>query len=160
MPDSDSSTSPTNRYPLKIVLPFTGKAGQAMEKSSPSASSSASATGPILPSSVESKVEQYLKKICRAPFPRSHSSAISDWSTASPAGMVRDFSATTTASASGTGWSASGTPITWIVRMPLATSVLARSVAPVWSSAMQPSSRGIFQPPFSGFVTLMPANCS
>ena len=78
MPDSDSSMSPTKRYPLKIVLPFSGKAGQAMEKSSPIASISASATGPIFPSSVESKVEQYLKKICRAPLRCSHSSVFSD----------------------------------------------------------------------------------
>ena len=33
----------------------------------PVKSRSASATGPILPSSVESKVEQYLKKRCSAP---------------------------------------------------------------------------------------------
>jgi hypothetical protein len=44
-----------------MVRPFSGKAGQAMVKSLSSACSSASATGPILPSAVESKVEQYLK---------------------------------------------------------------------------------------------------
>jgi hypothetical protein len=59
------------------------------------------------------------------------------------AGMVRDFSATTTASLSGT---TSGTPITWTARIPCRTRVEARSVAPVKSSAMQPS-RGILGPP-------------
>ncbi len=44
-----------------MVRPFSGKAGQAIAKSLPSASSSASATGPMLPAAVESKVEQYLK---------------------------------------------------------------------------------------------------
>ncbi|WP_260866167.1 hypothetical protein [Burkholderia gladioli] len=52
---------------------------------------------------------------------------------------MRDFSATMIASASSEA-PASGTPIVWIVRMPLLTSMLARSVAPVKSSAMQPSS--------------------
>ena len=46
---------------LKTVRPFSGKAGQAMVKSRPSASISASATGPMLPAGVLSKVEQYLK---------------------------------------------------------------------------------------------------
>ena len=73
-----------------------------MVKSAPSASSSASATGPILPFSVESKVEQYLKKNCRTPALRSHSSAASDIPMASSTGLVRDFRATTTASAAGT----------------------------------------------------------
>ena len=80
---------------------FSGKAGQAMVKSAPSSSSSASATGPILPASVESKVEQYLKKICLAPLALSQRQAASDCATASAAGMVRDFSATTMASACG-----------------------------------------------------------
>ncbi len=53
--------------------------------------------------------------------------------------MVRDFSATMIASASSC-VPASGTPIVCTVRMPLLTSMLARSVAPVKSSAMQPSS--------------------
>jgi hypothetical protein len=52
---------------------------------------------------------------------------------------VRDFSAITTASASGTGASAPGTPISCTLRMPSFTSMAARSVAPVKSSAMQPS---------------------
>ena len=33
MPESDSSSSPTNRWPRKIVRPFSGKAGQAIVKS-------------------------------------------------------------------------------------------------------------------------------
>ncbi len=61
MPLSDSSWSPTKRWPRKTVRPFSGKAGQAMAIDAPSASSSASATGPMLPAGVESKVEQYLK---------------------------------------------------------------------------------------------------
>ena len=44
-----------------MVRPFTGKAGQAMVKLLCSAAIRASATGPILPFGVESKVEQYLK---------------------------------------------------------------------------------------------------
>ncbi len=39
-----------------MLRPFSGSAGQAIVKSLPSASSSASLTGPILPWSVESKV--------------------------------------------------------------------------------------------------------
>jgi hypothetical protein len=61
MPDSFSSTSPTNRWPLKTVRPLSGKAGVAIEKSVCSASISASVTGPMLPCAVLSKVEQYLK---------------------------------------------------------------------------------------------------
>ncbi len=53
--------------------------------------------------------------------------------------MVRDLSATTTASTSSASGVA-GTPMVWMVRMPPRTSMLARSVAPVKSSAMQPSS--------------------
>ena len=44
-----------------MVRPLTGKAGQAMVKFVPSAAIRASATGPMLPFGVESKVEQYLK---------------------------------------------------------------------------------------------------
>ncbi len=134
-----------------MVRPFSGKAGQAMVKPAPSAASRASATGPILPWSVESKVEQYLKKYCRAPAGRSQASAASDCSTASAAGMVRDFSATTTASLSGTAVPPGGTSIICTVRMPSRTSVLARSVAPVMSSAMQPS-----RMPLAGMACLTP----
>src|SRR5581483_9251631 len=124
-----------------MVRPPSGTAGQAMVKPQPSACISASVTGPMLPLGVESKVEQNLKWICRAPACLSQASAASDWATASAGGMVRDFSATTTAStASASG--ASGMPMVWMVRMPPRTSMLARSVAPVKSSAMQPSSMG------------------
>ena len=58
--------------------------------------------------------------------------------TAWATGAVRDFSATITASASGSG--PAGGPITCTADMPPLTRVLARSVAPVKSSAMQPSS--------------------
>jgi hypothetical protein len=105
----------------------------------PNADSSASATGPMLPASVESNVEQYLKKNCRVPACLSAEMAASDCATASAAGIVRDLSATTMASAAGSGASFAGTPITCSVRMPPRTSMLARSVAPVRSSAMQPS---------------------
>ena len=44
-----------------MVRPLAGNAGQAMVNGVPSASISASATGPMLPFGVESKVEQYLK---------------------------------------------------------------------------------------------------
>ena len=67
----------------------------------PMASASASATGPILPASVESKVEQYLKMVCWQSWACSQARAASDWATASAAGMVRDFSATTPAWAAG-----------------------------------------------------------
>jgi hypothetical protein len=53
--------------------------------------------------------------------------------------MVRDLSATTTASASIVAAASSpGTPIVCTARMPARTRLLARSVAPVKSSAMQP----------------------
>ena len=61
MPLSDSSRSPTKRWPLNTVRWLSGKAGVAMVKSQPSASISASVTGPMLPAGVLSKVEQYLK---------------------------------------------------------------------------------------------------
>ena len=123
-----------------MVRLFSGKAGHAIVKSASSAASSASATGPILPCGVESKVEQYLKKNCRAPTAVSQRKAAKDSSTASATGEVRDLSAMTMASASGTGIATSGTPSNCTVRMPLRTRVLARSVEPVKSSPMQPRS--------------------
>ena len=93
----------------------------------------------MLPSSVLSKVEQYLKNTCRHPAACSQASAARLSPTACFAGTVRDFSATTTASTSGAGSCAAGTPINCTVRMPPRTRVEARSVAPVKSSAMQPS---------------------
>ena len=102
-----------------------------------SASASASATGPMLPSAVESKVEQYLKKNCVQPCARSQSSAARDWATASAGSMERDFSATTPASTDGSA-GPEGTPTYCTVRMPPLASVLARSLEPVKSSPMQP----------------------
>src|SRR5207247_1896826 len=69
--------------------------------------------------------------------------ASSDCATASATGMVRDLSATTTASASASGSAGSagsaGVLMVCTTRMPARTRLLARSVAPVKSSAMQPS---------------------
>src|SRR5262249_44493534 len=56
--------------------------------------------------------------------------------------MVRLLSATTTASMS-SGATGAGTPISCTVRIPWRTSVFAKSVAPVKSSAMAPSRTGI-----------------
>ena len=63
---------------------------------------------------------------------------------ASAAGLVRDLSATTTASTSAASGPA-GTPMVCTTRMPERTRLLARSVAPVESSAMQPSFKPIFK---------------
>ena len=63
------------------------------------------------------------------------------------AGMVRLFSATTIASTSSSAIVASGTPIVCTVRRPLRTRLFARSVAPVKSSAMQPSRGTLTCPP-------------
>jgi hypothetical protein len=68
----------------------------------------------------------------------SHFKASSDCAMASAAGMVRDLSATTTASTSAASGEV-GTPMVCTTRMPERTRLLARSVAPVKSSAMQPS---------------------
>ena len=46
---------------MNTVRLLSGKAGVAMVKSQPSASISASVTGPMLPAGALSKVEQYLK---------------------------------------------------------------------------------------------------
>ncbi len=141
MPLSLNSTPLTKRWPLNSVRPVAGKTGQTTATSAPSRSISASATGPILPSFVESKVEQYLNRICVAPCASSHSQAASDWATASAAGMVRLFSATTPASQLA-GAGPGGMPTNCIVAMPPLARVLARSLAPVKSSAMQPRSMG------------------
>ena len=63
-------------------------------------------------------------------------------------GMVRDLSATTMASASVSN-GAVGTPMACTTRMPARTRLLARSVAPVKSSAMQPSRARARVMPFS-----------
>jgi hypothetical protein len=96
-------------------------------------------TGPMLPSGVESKVEQYLKRIWLAPWARSQSQAASDCATASAAGIDRDLSATTPASTPGSAGSP-GSPQYCTTRMPPRASVLARSDDPVKSSPMHPSS--------------------
>src|SRR6476619_884170 len=146
MPDSESSTGPTKRYPLKSFRPFFGKAGQKIVKSPPISSSNASATGPMLPAEVESKVEQYLKKRCRQPAARKKRAAARDCRTASDARIERVFSAKTTASASAASAGsrpASGKPIRSMVLRPEATRVSARSLAPVKSSATDPKRRDI-----------------
>ena len=66
-PIPTSSLSPTKRWPMKSRRPVAGKTGQTTASSAPSRSSSASATGPILPSGVELKVEQYLNRNCSHP---------------------------------------------------------------------------------------------
>ncbi len=96
-----SGCSNCPRMPSESVrskCPAPGNAGQTITQSVPSASASASATGPILPSGVESKVEHYLKTNCWHPCFCNHFSAASDCATASEAGTERDFSATTPAS--------------------------------------------------------------
>ena len=94
----------------------------------------------MLPAGVESKVEQTLKMNWRAPAACSQRSAASESATACAAGVVRDFNATTTASACATSAATSpwGTPITCTVRRPPRTNMLAMSVAPVKSSATIP----------------------
>ena len=62
----------------RLRLKVQGTAGQTITLCASSARARASATGPILPSGVESKVEQYLKKNCRHPWACNHSSAASD----------------------------------------------------------------------------------
>jgi len=118
-----------------MVRPAPGNAGQAITPLTPSAAASASPTGPMLPSGVESKVEQYLKMIWRQPCAFSHSSAASDWATASAAGIERLFSETMPASQSG-GAGLPGTPRNCTVASPPVpppplASVLAMSDAPV-----------------------------
>ena len=93
----------------------------------------------MLPASVESNVEQYLKKKRTQPAAWSAFSASSDWETASLAGIERVLSATTTASTSSGIVPLDGTPIVWIVRIPPLTNMPAMSVAPVKSSAITPS---------------------
>ena len=112
-------------------------------------SASASPTGPILPSGVESKVEQYLKtNLPAALAPAASRAPASDCATASAAGIERLFSATTPASISA-GAGSVGRPRNCAVREPpwpgnpLA-SVLAMSLAPVKSSAITPSNIVLF----------------
>src|SRR5690554_1045374 len=145
MPESLSRRSPTNRCPWYTVRPLAGKAGTITVMTPPRCSSRASLTGPILPVSVESKVEQYLKKICRGLRACSQSRAARELATALEAGVERDLSATTMASAfssAALSWgdnNPSGMPIICTQRIPPRTRLLARSVAPVKSSAMAPN---------------------
>ena len=97
----------------------------------------------MLPSSVESNVEQYLKKNCFAPAFFNQFIACRDCSIASSTGIVRVFNAIITASTEGTTSFLLGVPNSWIVFKPPLTSIFARSVAPVKSSAMQPSVMGM-----------------
>jgi hypothetical protein len=103
-----------------------------------------------------------LKKNCLAPADLSQSRALSAWRTARMACRLRNLSATTTASASAMAAMASprsGTPIIWTVRMPLATRVLQRSVAPVMSSATAPKRMRFFVPFAIGGLNVYPLNC-
>ena len=125
-----------------MVRPLVGEGRAGDGEAAPSSSSSASATGPMLPASVESKVEQYLKRICFAPRSRNARALASDWATASGDGEVRDLSETTTASASGSADADAGTPIACTTLMPARCSISATSVAPVRSSATTPRSMG------------------
>src|SRR4029079_6538081 len=94
-----------------MVRPVSGKAGVTSTIASPESARSASITGPILPASVESKVEQILNSTWPAPRPRSHFSAARERSTATPASIERLLSDTTTASTSGSARESEGTPI-------------------------------------------------
>ena len=67
-----SKTPFTYSFPSRTVLPLTGRDGHSSVYAKPNFSITASATGPILPRSVESKVEQYLKYRWRAPWSSSH----------------------------------------------------------------------------------------
>ena len=94
-------------------------------------------TGPMLPRSVESNVEQYLKYSWLAPLANSHAAAAADSATATLTGAVRVLSDTTTASTSGA--EPDGTPNVCTTVAPPRRKTEARSVPPVASSAMTPS---------------------
>ena len=85
---------------LEECAPSVGKTGQTTLKSSLVASSSAFATGPILPRLAGKKVERYWKKICFALRPWSHRGAATDCSIADFAGPVRVVKEITTTLAS------------------------------------------------------------
>jgi hypothetical protein len=112
-----SGCSNCPRMPSESVrskCPAPGNAGQTITQSVPSAS----ATGSILPSGVESKVEHYLKTNCWHPCFCNHFSAASDCATASEAGTEHDFSATTPTSTEAAA-SRSEIPVYCTVRIPL-----------------------------------------
>ena len=77
------------------MRPVSGKAGVTSTIASPESARSASITGPILPASVELKVEQILNSTWPAPRPRSHFSAARERDTARPASIERLLSDTT-----------------------------------------------------------------
>ncbi len=85
----------------------------------------------MLPRSVESKVEQTLNITWRAPRAFSHPWAGRAMETASSGAIERLFSATTTASTSGSCRSSAGTPMVCTVRRPARVRALARSDEPV-----------------------------
>jgi len=120
---------------VRSKCPTPGNAGQTITQSVPSAS----ATGPILPSGVESKVEHYLKTNCWHPCFCNHFSAASDCATASEAGTEHDFSATTPASTEAAHQDQKYRYIAPCA-YPCLASVFARSLEPVKSSPIQPRS--------------------
>src|ERR1700712_2661221 len=100
-----------------MVRPAPGNAGHTTTPLAPSACASASATGPMLPSGVESKVEQYLNTIWRTPCACSQARASKDCLTASAGGLERLLSETTPASTFGAA-GPDGTPRYCVVRSP------------------------------------------
>ena len=128
----------TVRIPSRTLRPLLNKEGHKRVYGRFSSSNSASATGPMFPCGVESKVEQYLKYRRSAPWAFNQRTASSDSATASAAGSDRLFRATTTA------WQFAGMKASWQgqissrVFSPPAVRNEAASPAPVKSSAMQP----------------------
>ena len=137
MPELAEQPVADEEMPLVDRPPGGGERRADQRQLAPSSPSSASATGPMLPSGVESKVEQYLNAICAAPFALSQRQAASDCATASAAGTERVLSAITAASMPGSG-APSGTPAYCSVRAPARASVLAASLEPVKSSPITP----------------------
>src|ERR1700722_17065887 len=70
---SFKGVEPTDRGPRQTVRPVSGKAGVTKAQPPRALAPKASATGPMLPASVESKVEQTLYITCRAPRAESQS---------------------------------------------------------------------------------------
>ena len=128
---SCSRRSPTNRWPWYTVRRFSGKDGLTRTTRSPVSAPKASVTGPMLPRSVESKVEQTFNRMCSAPRPSSHLAPATEVSTARAGSIERLFRATTTASTNGRARPSGGTPMLWTVPRPWRVRALARSEAPV-----------------------------
>ena len=144
MPLSFSSASPTNRWPRNTVRPLRERPGRPARNRSRARRPAHPPPGRCCRLSVLSNVEQYLKKNCGHPAAQPGEGG-ETCRTAWAGATVRDFSATTTASASGTGCPR-GQADSCTQRMPRPTSIAARSVAPVKSSAMQPSSGHVTPP--------------